>query len=184
MPGSLSGEMLWRLVRCLSPLLVTAFSTQAQAASRDRIPTRAERDAIIIYILPVATNALIGRCGPVLADDGYLRTHGAALAARLATGQEAAWPLARRAFSGLASPIERPSGDNPTDAEWRTAFDQTIIEGIGRLSDDECHEAEALIAPLDPLPPDNLVQALSAIATMAINRQSRQRTATLKQLEQ
>jgi hypothetical protein len=184
MPSTLSGEeIMRRLARLLAVLAIAVVATQATAAPRDRIPTRAERDAVIVYTLPVAATALLARCSPVLDEDGYLRTHGTALLARMTTEQEAAWPLARRGVTEIPGSSYRPAGANPSDAEWRAAYDRYFADEIAQLSVNQCREIEAIIEPLDPLPYANLVQALSAIATIAVETRTRRSRATLQNAE-
>lgn len=149
-------------------MIALALSSAVQAAPAKTCINRDEIRGFVGYILPDVVGGVVEKCGPTLRPDGYFKTHGSQLAARLATGKEAAWPMARAAFSKFGGDFKGKPRAGLSERTIRAVTDNEMIDKLAsELPLSMCRDIETIVAPLDPLPAENLVQFLAAIFGVA-----------------
>ena len=149
-------------------MIALVMSSAVQAAPTKPCINPEEIRGFVGYVLPDVVGTVVEKCGPTLRPDGYFNTHGSQLMARLATGKEAAWPMARAAFRKFGGDFK---GSPKVDLSERTIRSLIDNEMVGKLTSElpltMCRDIEAVVAPLDPLPAENVVQFLAAVFGVA-----------------
>lgn len=154
--------------------LVSAGQLQAaQTAAAATCLNREEVRGLVAYVLPEAVDATLTTCSPKLGADSFLIRRGPDLAKALRTGKDAAWPAARTAFFKFG-------GDHGAalaqlkDATVRTMVDDVMSQKlIQAIKPAICGDVERILAPLEPLPTDNLVAFVSAIVSVAARKDTK-----------
>ena len=163
------------LVPAIAIAATIALPTQAVAqAAASACLTPAEVRALTTFSMPSVLNGLIASCTAQVGTRSFMATQGAALAARYATGKDAAWPAARKAFFRLAD------NGKPSDKEMAAAVAklpdsalQPFVEGMissmigAKLKPGQCVMADKLMRLLAPLPPENTSELVSTIIELA-----------------
>ena len=143
-------------------------STTAQAAPAKPCINPEEIRGFVGYVMPDVADNVVKKCGPTLRPDGYFNTHGSQLVARLAVGKEAAWPMALAAFRKFGGDFKGSPKSDLSERTLRSLLDNEMVTKLTRdIPLSMCRDGEAIVAPLDPLPAENLVQFLSAILGVA-----------------
>ncbi len=150
-----------------APALALALATTAQAAEPPCL-TASEFTAVSTYALPGALEAVAQRCAPQLGANAYLKSDAKRLAARYASGSEAAWPRAKAAF------LKAGVGGNPQAASLFAGMPddtlQPLVDGVlasaiaQKLPTDRCTAIDRLVRLLSPLPPENTAELIALAA--------------------
>jgi hypothetical protein len=149
-------------------VLALVLSGTAQATPVNTCMNPEEIKGFVGYVLPDVVDGVVKKCSPTLRPDGYFNTSGSQLATRLAAGKESAWPMARAAFRKMGGEFKGNPKAGLSERTIRSLIDNEMVEKLtSGLPVKMCRDIEAIVAPLDPLPPENLVQLLAAIFNVA-----------------
>ena len=151
-----------------------ALALPAQAATQSaECLSEAEVKAMMTFAMPSALGGLIAHCTPHLAANGFMRTSGAQLVASYGVGKQAAWPRARSAFLKFAG--DKDPANTDLVAQMPDSALQPFVEGLiggmigAKLKPAQCTLADKMMRLLAPLPPENLVELVGTIVTLAGN---------------
>ena len=143
-------------------------STTASAVPAKECINPDEIRGFVGYVLPDIVGSVVGKCGPSLRTDGYFNTRGSQLTARLAVGKEAAWPMAKAAFRKIGGDFKGSPKAGLSDRTIRSLIDNEMVTKLTtELPLSMCRDIESVVAPLDPLPADNIVQFMAAVFGVA-----------------
>lgn len=165
------------IVRMLRPLtaaaaLVALVAGQTAMAQAAPCITPAELRGLVRYTLPVAMGAVIKACKPNLAPGSYLNTDGAGLIAQYAAGKDAAWPVAKSAVFKLYADNGKKLPEivkGLPDSALQPMADGIIAKAvIEKLPTSTCVPFEHMTQLLAPLPPDNMIEMISYVVTLAV----------------
>ena len=153
--------------------LAVLASTQLAAAQSPQAPaapciSHEEVRGLVAYLLPDFLNSTMTACGAMLPKGAYLNVAGPSRLAAFSAGKEAAWPMAMKAMTKMGGPDKAEMPKDVPDAAVRMIFDNTMHRKIGdaiaaKASPAMCHDINAVLAPLDPLPAANTVEFLAAV---------------------
>lgn len=158
--------------------LSQAHIAMAQAAVQPCIEP-ADLSDVVVYAMPSLLVAFEAKCGPTLADDGFIRTQGSELSATYTAQQAQAWPGAKRfiiQFSERETGAE--AGDGPDgmneiitalpDEALRPFADALIQQKVAeQIPLKECSNIERGVSLLAPLPPENMGGLAAFVFEMA-----------------
>jgi hypothetical protein len=148
--------------------IALTVTTAAQAAPAATCIDANEIKGFVGYVLPDVVGAVVAKCGPTLRPDGYVNARGSQLAERLAVGKEAAWPMARAAFRKMGGDFKGQPKAGLSERTIRSLIDNEMVAKLtSELPLSMCRDIETVVAPLDPLPAENVVQFLAAIFGVA-----------------
>jgi len=152
----------------LTLILALAVTTSAEAAPAATCIDANEIRGFVGYVLPDVVGTVVTKCGPTLRPDGYFNTRGSQLGERLAVGKEAAWPMARSAFRKMGGDFKGQPKAGLSERTIRSLIDNEMVTKLtSQLPLTMCRDIESIVAPLDPLPAENMVQLLAAIFGVA-----------------
>ena len=152
----------------IAACIALTVSTTAQADPAKSCINPDEIRGFVGYVLPGVVSNVIEKCGPTLRPDGYFNTRGSQLAARLTEGKDAAWPMARAAFRKMGGDFKGSPKANLSERTIRSLIDNEMVTKLTtELPLSMCRDIEAVVAPLEPLPAENMVQFLAAIFGVA-----------------
>lgn len=150
----------------------------AQAVSPPCVEQADLSDAVV-YSMPSLLVAFDAKCGPSLADDGFIRTQGSELSTAYAAKQEDAWPGAKRFIMQFserkseagtdiaAADLNAIIGTMPAEA-LRPFVDALIQQKVAeQIPVKECSNIEHGVSLLAPLPPENLGDLAAFLFKMA-----------------
>ncbi len=150
--------------------LVSAAQLQAAQTAATSCLNRDEVHGLVAYVLPDALDATLTTCSPKLGPDSFLARRGPKLAETLRTGKNAIWPQARSAFFKFGGEHTAELA-KLKDATVRTMVDDLMSQKLApAIKPSICGDVERILAPLEPLPTDNLVAFLSAIVSVAARK--------------
>ena len=153
---------------CMAVAVALVVSTTAQADPAKDCINGEEIKGFVGYVLPDMVSGVVAKCRPTLLPDGYFNTHGNQLAERLSAGKEAAWPMARAAFRKFGGDFRGSPKAGLSERTIRSLIDNEMVTKLSsELPIAMCRDIEAVVAPLDPLPDENVVQFLAAIFGVA-----------------
>jgi hypothetical protein len=159
--------MRFRLTGAVA-MMAMIVSNSVQAAPAATCINPDEIRGFVGYVLPDVVGSVVTKCRPTLRPDGYFSTRGSQLAERLAVGKEAAWPMARAAFRKMGGDFKGQPKAGLSERTIRSLIDNEMIAKLTtELPLTMCRDIEAIVAPLDPLPAENMVQLLAAIFGVA-----------------
>lgn len=154
-------------------VMALASSTQL-AAAQTQSPsclTRPELRGMISYILPTVLKSTIDTCTGQLKADSYILTRAPKLLNTLESGRSAAWPMARAAFAKFGDDKDKDLGKlfaSLPEESVRPLIEAVIDEKIGKqIKPSSCTDIDRIMAPLDPLPPANLIEAITETFAVA-----------------
>lgn len=145
-------------------------ATSAQAAAPDCI-TKPELRAVVAFALPAFAEGMVERCRSRLPSDAYLTTRGPSLVTGLKAGQEAAWPLARRAVGKMAA--RDGKGDMAMFEELPFEMVEPLFAGmietrfVDGIKARDCEDTNNILKTLDPLKPENFVDLITEVMMVA-----------------
>jgi hypothetical protein len=141
--------------------LAMASIVQANAA-RAVCVTDAEAKSVALFVAPDMLRALATTCRPSLPGNAYLTRSSDALVARFRSASSGSWP-AVQALLGRIPEVRLFRGLNEESARGMIT---AVIEdkGLGKVGPSDCSLADAMLAPLDPLPPENVASLIVALA--------------------
>lgn len=149
-------------------ILALVVSGSARAAPTRTCMNPEEIRGFVGYVLPDVVSSVVSKCGPNLRTDGYFSTRGSQLAERLAVGKEASWPMARAAFRKMGGDFKGQPKASLSERTIRSLIDNEMVAKLTtELPLTMCRDIETIVAPLDPLPAENMVQLLAAIFGVA-----------------
>ena len=159
--------MRFRLT-CTTAMMALLVSSSVHAAPAKSCINPDEIKGFVGYVLPDVVSSVVTKCGPTLRPDGYLNSRGSQLADRLAVGKEAAWPSARAAFQKMGGDFKGQPKAGLSERTIRSLIDNEMVAKLTtELPLTMCRDIESIVAPLDPLPAENMVQLLAAIFGVA-----------------
>ncbi len=159
--------MRFRLT-CTTVMMALLVSSSVHAAPAKSCINPDEIKGFVGYVLPDLVGSVVTKCGPTLRPDGYINTRGGQLADRLAVGKEAAWPMARAAFRKMGGDFKGQPKAGLSERTIRSLIDNEMVAKLTtELPLTMCRDIETIVAPLDPLPAENMVQLLAAIFGVA-----------------
>lgn len=148
--------------------LALVLTSTAQAAPAPSCVTQEEISGLVAYALPPIADRMIKKCSSSLKPDGFFNTRGMQMVQRLSVGQEAALPMATRAFRKMGGEFKGKSRSLLSDATVRALLENELIgKLISELPVTMCKDIEAVVAPLEPLPAENMVQFIASIFGVA-----------------
>lgn len=146
--------------------LTAASGAQAQSACM----TRAEAEALVLYIAPDLIREAGRICAPALPPTALLRQPSGALVAKYRAEADGAWPLARSAFGKLAGASGELDGIMQLlDSQFAKPAAgpmaaQILVAGLDVRDCDAIERAVTLAAPL---PPRNAAGLLATLVDLA-----------------
>ncbi len=144
-------------------VLAAALAFQTSAAGAVCI-TDPEAKSVALFFAPDLLRALSTTCRASLPANAYLTRSSDALAARYRTASTAAWPGVQ-ALIGRIPETKIFRGLNEEGARGMIA---AMVEdkGLGKISPKDCALFNEMLAPLDPLPPENMASFLVALGKL------------------
>lgn len=138
-----------------------AAASAAQAQDGRACITESEVASLMIYAVPSAVTGIKTACGPRLAPNGFLATHGDAFAARYGTLQDARWPEAKSGFLkfGRRGPAKEVADNLAMLASLPDTTIRPIVDAVisGKIAQsvavNDCGKIERgmeLLAGMDP----------------------------------
>jgi hypothetical protein len=144
------------------------LATTAQAAPVPSCVTQEEISGLVAYAMPQIADRVIRKCSTAVSPNGFFNSRGSQLVERLSVGKDAAWPMASRAFRKMGGEFKGKSRMSLSDATMRALIENELVDKMmNDLPMAMCRDIEAIAAPLEPLPAQNLVQFVSAIFSVA-----------------
>lgn len=136
----------------------------AQAATAQTpCMTSIEAKSVVSAALPDLVLAISNKCKPALAADAYLSKSGAILSGKFKSSANAAWPAAKKAVlkvGGENAQLLANLPDETSRALLSVGINAIITNG---MTTEKCGVTNRILAALDPLPPANFADAMSAV---------------------
>jgi hypothetical protein len=151
------------LRRWSAALLAVTVSTQAVAAPSFCM-TDHEARSVALFLAPDIITAVGKTCRPLLPAGAYLSRSDEALSGRFRASSSAAWPTVKSLIARVPEAKMFADMDEPTARGMiKLAFGPKLME---KIKPGDCGMVDQLLAPLDPLPPENLAAFLIALARL------------------
>lgn len=142
--------------------LVGLGAAQASAAQTPCM-TSVEAKSVVSAALPDLVLAISNKCKPALGADAYLTKSGANLSGKFKSGATAAWPAAKKAVLKVGGENAQLLANLPDEASralLSVGINAMITNG---MTTEQCGVTNRILAALDPLPPANFADAMSAV---------------------
>ncbi len=154
--------MMSRSVRATIALAIVALPASAIAEVAEKPCLQpAEAEALMMFILPGAFDALTDRCRASLPADAPLSRIGHALALRYRPESESAWPLAKAAFGKVSDPAAiKILGDDTLKKLVSTGIANELPKSV---KPKDCGLVDRFVAALEPLPARNMALLMGAL---------------------
>lgn len=133
------------------------IASQGQRNAAKECLTPEEAGGVIGLIVPSAIRGVRDACGPHLPAIAYLKTNGDRLAARFEAQNSKPSPATARAISKLSGMPDMPFSDMMV-AMFTSFMQPMVAEEAKALKPQDCAKVDRVVALLDPLPADNLVE--------------------------
>jgi len=166
--------MINKAYKLAATALASCALLSPHAAMAQQCVEEADLADAVVYFTPIAYSAFSTKCGPALADGGFVKMHGEEFIAPYVARQDEAWAGAFRVFKVFADGKKSADQDGEPD-EMAAMFDALPPEALRpflgaviemeiakEIKLESCEDVERLLAPLVPLPPENL-GALAAV---------------------
>lgn len=148
--------------------LALVLASTAQAAPAPVCVTQEELRGLVAFVMPEIADRAIKKCSSSVKPEGFFNSRGGQLVERLSAGKEAAWPMAARAFRKMGGEFKGKSRSLLSDATVRALVENELVsKAIAEMPLTMCRDIESIVAPLDPLPAENMVEFISAIFGVA-----------------
>jgi hypothetical protein len=159
-------------------VLALTASAQVAAAQTDAAAksclTRPELRGMVAYFLPSVLQSTIDKCSQRLTPDSYLLGRAPLLATTLEATRSESWPMAKAAF------IKIGGNDNKSTADLfamlpeetiRPIVEAAITQKLGpSIKPESCKDIDRIMAPLEPLPPANLIDTVTEVMLVAARK--------------
>jgi hypothetical protein len=151
----------WR--RFGAAVLAMAVSGEAMAAPSFCM-TDHEARSVALFLAPDILAAVGKTCRPLLPAGSYLSRPDDALSGRFRASSSAAWPTVKTLIARVPEAKMFADMDEPTARGMiKLAFGPKLME---KIKPSDCGMVDGLLAPLDPLPPENMAAFLVALARL------------------
>lgn len=154
-------------------ILALAASGSVQAAQTQQAAaclSSQEVRAMTAFFLPTVLNSVVSTCDAHLPADAFLRAKAPALVTKLNAGKEAAWPLAKSAFTKMGDGGSKGEAlDKLPDEALRPFIEAMVTTELGpKFKAKDCKNINRIAATLEPLPSENLVALVAEIFGVAM----------------
>jgi hypothetical protein len=158
--------------RAVLAFTMVTFPAAAIAAEAEKpCMEPAEAQALVTFILPGAFDALTDQCKATLPADAVLTRSGKALAERYRPEADAAWPIAKMAFSKVTDTSVLKLLDDAT-------LKKLVLAGIAgelpkQVKPKDCVTVDRFVTALEPLPAKNIALLLGALIDLGSREDGR-----------
>ena len=169
----------------LSAAIFAAMSL-APTAAHAQVDADLDPEAVsaaMRYSLPLALTGVNKACAPMLSNNGFLATNGAALVTRYSVGSEAYWPQAKALFLKMAG---EKGGEEAAfmaelpDEALKPLAAALIPDAIGKeMNAESCSRVEKIAELLAPLPADNIAQLTGLIMQLMQEDEAKEAAAAM-----
>ncbi len=139
----------------------------AQAAATTQCMTRPELHGMMAYMMPFAIDSLVQKCSNRLSASSFVVSRGPALSKDLATGQAAAWPMAKRAFMKFGGSADKDATammEAMPESAMRPLLESVVTQEFsGMIKPENCKDIDAVLGTLAPLPASSYVDLLTQV---------------------